>query len=86
MRSKIGISRRCRKLHVEFAARRSNARCQEKIERYGEQCDDCGVIRHDDIQCYQPTPIPSRIEDRAHFVATIAIAISSSLLKNSGFG
>jgi hypothetical protein len=29
----------------------------------------------------QPTPIPSRIEDRAHFVATTTIAIRSPMLE-----
>ena len=32
----VGIARRCRKLHVKFAARHRNARREEKIERYGE--------------------------------------------------
>jgi hypothetical protein len=28
-----------------------NASREKEIERYGEQCDDCSVIRHVDILC-----------------------------------
>ena len=48
----VGIARRCWKLHVKFAPRYRNARRKEKIERYGEQCHDRSVMRHDDILCW----------------------------------
>jgi hypothetical protein len=48
----VRIACRCRKLHIEFAVRLRNPGRQEEIERDGEQCDDRGVIRHDNILGY----------------------------------
>jgi len=45
----IGIARRCRELDAELGVRRRHASRQKEIERYCQQCDDCGVMRHGDI-------------------------------------
>src|SRR5262249_27339692 len=37
-------------LHTEPAGSHGNACCHEEIKSHGEQCDDCGVVRHD--RCY----------------------------------
>jgi hypothetical protein len=47
----IGIAGRSRMSDTEIATRRRDASSKKEVERYGEQCDDGGVVRHGGILC-----------------------------------
>src|SRR6266850_1084882 len=53
----IGIAGRSRMSDTEIATRDRDPGRKKEVERYGEQCDDCSVVRHGGILCCSITNV-----------------------------